>query len=192
VQYVYVNTPYYKLYVVVPDQSSKALDAEPVHKKVKIAQLEVVYQGPVCAEFYSVPMETIKVYKKLSGSLSTGNAQLYLLYGPRQFGKTTVGYRIRDLLAIDSSVLVIYHSVTENSVRTEEAFWVALSELCSEVVSTPQELMGIIIRRSQRLFLILDEMDAMFANTDLTSKFLDILREWITSPFFRGFLGIGS
>ncbi|KAH9176818.1 hypothetical protein AeNC1_017567, partial [Aphanomyces euteiches] len=178
--------------VDLPLKQDIAKYAEPPIKKAKITQLDVVFQGPVGAEFYSVPMETISVYGKLSGLLSTENAQLCLLYGPRQFGKTTIGYRIQQLLAVDSSVLVIYHSASENSVKTEKAFWMALGKICGEDASTPEDVMDIVIRRKQRLFLILDEMDAMFANRDLTSNFMDILRGWMTSPYFRGFLGIGS
>ncbi|CAK4946147.1 unnamed protein product [Aphanomyces euteiches] len=137
-------------------------------------------------------METIPAYRKLSALYSAEGAQLCMLYGPRQFGKTTIGCRIQDSFANDTSVFVVYHSATELSVATEEAFWMALGQLCGEVASTPQELMKIIIRRKQRLFLIVDEMDGMFVNSVLTSHFLDILREWLRSPHFRGFLGIGS
>ncbi|KAH9108604.1 hypothetical protein AeMF1_016231 [Aphanomyces euteiches] len=162
--------------VVVPsvqDQSSKSSDAEPLLKKVKITQPYVVCQGPVGVDFYSVPMETIPAYRKLSA--------LYSAEAPSC-----------DSFANDTSVFVVYHSATELSVATEEAFWMALGQLCGEVASTPQELMKIIIRRKQRLFLIVDEMDGMFVNSVLTSHFLDILREWLRSPHFRGFLGIGS
>ncbi|KAG9409019.1 hypothetical protein AC1031_019280 [Aphanomyces cochlioides] len=176
--------------VVVPSvqgQSSKSSDAEPLLKKVKITQPFIVCQGPVGADFYSVPMETIPAYRQLSALYSAECAQLCLLYGPRHFLKQRL-----DSFANDTTVFVIYHSATELSVETEEAFWMALSRLCGEVASTPQELMQIIIRRKKRLFLIVDEMDGMFVNSDLTSHFLDILREWLRSPHFRGFLGIGS
>ncbi|KAH9071744.1 hypothetical protein Ae201684P_015519 [Aphanomyces euteiches] len=159
--------------VDLPLKQDIAKYAEPPLKKAKLTQLDVVFQGPVGAEFYSVPMETIPVYGKL-------------------IWKTTIGYRIQQLLAVDSSVLVIYHSASENSVKTEKAFWMALGKICGKDASTPEDVMDIVIRRKQRLFLILDEMDAMFANRDLTSNFMDILRGWMTSPYFRGFLGIGS
>ncbi|CAK4307852.1 unnamed protein product, partial [Aphanomyces euteiches] len=53
--------------VDLPLKQDIAKYAEPPLKKAKLTQLDVVFQGPVGAEFYSVPMETIPVYGKLSG-----------------------------------------------------------------------------------------------------------------------------
>ncbi|CAK4972018.1 unnamed protein product, partial [Aphanomyces euteiches] len=51
--------------VDLPLKQDIAKYAEPPLKKAKLTQLDVVFQGPVGAEFYSVPMETIPVYGKL-------------------------------------------------------------------------------------------------------------------------------
>ncbi|KAG9404841.1 hypothetical protein AC1031_005050 [Aphanomyces cochlioides] len=181
--------------VVVPEQlPSNASDAEPLHKKAKPIQKDVVYQGPVSTESYSVPMESIDVYVRVSGLfLSAATARpLCLLYGPRQFGKTTISHRLWNLLASDPSILVIYHAATELSVTTEADFWSALIGFCRENGSTSQDLLHILLRRTQRLLLMIDEMDEMFVNTKLTSTFLNVLREWQAAPYFCGFLGIGS
>ncbi|KAF0711065.1 Aste57867_5402 [Aphanomyces stellatus] len=173
---------------------SEDSDAQPDQKKGKLIQKDVGYQGPVMTEAFSVPMETIEVYGKLrSLFISDQRARpLCLLYGPRQFGKTTIGHRLWESLARDPSVLVIYHTATKLSVVKEEEFWMALSRCCGEVVSTAHEFMRMISRRKQRLLLVIDEMDVIFKNTALTSTLLDFLREWQTEKYFCGFLGIGS
>ena len=56
--------------------------------------VQVSYHGPVLAEFCCVPMDTITAYQDLLSKFRSSSKgllrPLYLLYGPHQFGKTTL------------------------------------------------------------------------------------------------------
>ncbi|CAK4637013.1 hypothetical protein LEN26_000138 [Aphanomyces euteiches] len=185
--------------VVVGGRSSFSIDVDPEERPSNASnaepiQKDVPFEGPVDEESFSVPMESIDAYVQVSGLFLSADKvrPLCLLYGPRQFGKTTISYRLWNLLASDPSVLAIYHSATTLSVQTEAHFWSALIRLCCEDGSTSQDLLHILLRRKQRLLLIIDEMDEMFVNTVLTRSFMNVLCEWQAAPYFCGFLGIGS
>ncbi|KAG1688434.1 hypothetical protein DVH05_003740 [Phytophthora capsici] len=185
--------------VVVPQPSAVNRETTrdedlPCAKRAKLMPLEVTYRGPVPEEFYSVPMETIDTYQRLEATfLSERFARpLCLLYGPRQFGKTTIGHRLWSLLAADPSILVIYRPLTPSIVETEETFWLALGRFIGENTRSSQEFQEMISRRKTRLWLVIDDMDTMFENEKLTSNFMHRLRMWQTSRYFFGFLGIGS
>jgi hypothetical protein len=168
---------------------------EPRKKKAKIDTL-VSYQGPVPNEFCCVPMDTITAYQQLNPVFHRPSTDLsrplYLLYGPRQFGKTTVAIRLAKQIARDPSIEVIYYSVNTLNNRTEALFWSGIGRRIGVEISSYGELERVIISRRKRLCLFLDEMDVMFANQSLTSNFIAILRSWQGATFFHGFLGIGS
>jgi Crinkler effector protein N-terminal domain/ATPase family associated with various cellular activities (AAA) len=194
-----MNTPIHVL-VLVPKVDQDQLEGLSL-KKAKltlssVSRKDVAHQGPVSVENFVVPMNTIEAYQKLETSFTReGNiSPLYLLYGPRQFGKTTIAYRLWDELARDKSVMVVYRSLALADVETEESFWAALSSITSigKVALSSADFEALALRPGKRLCLILDEMDSMLANRDVTSTFIEKLRAWQGSPFFLGFLGIGS
>ncbi|EGZ28784.1 hypothetical protein PHYSODRAFT_322409 [Phytophthora sojae] len=165
----------------------------PPAKRAKADRVEVPYQKPVPEEFYLVPMETIDKYQKLQAAfLSRTIAPLCLLYGPRQFGKTTIGHRLRTLLAAVPSIRAIYMSLTPSDVKTEEDFWLALSITVGEETRSSKEFDIIFSRHKKSLWLAIDEMDNMFQNEELTSNFMETLRGWQPRKYFLGFLGLGS
>ncbi|KAK1940814.1 hypothetical protein P3T76_007520 [Phytophthora citrophthora] len=164
----------------------------PLAKRVKIAESEIAYQGPVLEGFYSVPMETISTHQKQEVAFSRGRGRICLLYGPRQFGKTTIARRLAHSFAADSSILGIYGSLTAGAVRTEESFWLALGSIVGKETKSSHEFRKMFVLQKTRLWLAIDEMDMMFKNEDLTSTFMDCLREWQSNEYFLGFLGIGS
>ncbi|EGZ10595.1 hypothetical protein PHYSODRAFT_304421 [Phytophthora sojae] len=165
----------------------------PPRKKVKLTQHKtVVYQGPVHLEAYSVPMESIKAYKSLEASLSSPHdtvRPLCLLYGPRQFGKTTIAHRLWNFVKGFPSVFVNFCTLTPTNTKSEDTFWGALSRGSA---ASSREFEAMLQERGERVWLVIDEMDVMFRNEKLTSKFLDVLRNWQTSPYFFGFLGVGT
>lgn len=164
------------------------------YKKLKITHKDVLYPGPVPSESFSVPVDTIEVFTRLEARFSSCGpiSPLYYLFGPRQFGKTTIGHRLRDSLAADPLISVIFHTLTPSDVETEEAFWLALGRHCGERTRTARDFEWMFIRRKCRLWLAIDDMDVMFSNEQLTSNFLDRLRSWESLPAFLGFLAIGS
>eukprot|EP00644_Phytophthora_capsici_P019405 jgi/Phyca11/577802/estExt2_Genewise1.C_PHYCAscaffold_4740001 len=133
--------------VVVPQQWTVKRVTKPDDdlsraKRARIVRLEVAYQGPVPTDFYSVPAETIDTYQQLKEAFLSHERlvrPLCLLYGPRRFGKTTIGHRLVSLLDAEPSILVIYCSLTPLSVESEEAFWVALGEFIGEHTRSFQE-----------------------------------------------------
>lgn len=165
----------------------------PRAKRAKVSRVEVAYQGPVPKEFYSVPVESIDTYQRLETAfVSRKLASICLLYGPRQFGKTTIAHRLMTSLDTDPSILVIYFSLTPSTVETEEIFWLALSRTVGKKTKSSDEFETEFLGRKTRLWLALDEMDTIFQNETLTRKFMDCLRWWQSRKSFLGFLGIGS
>ncbi|KAL3661849.1 hypothetical protein V7S43_013147 [Phytophthora oleae] len=158
------------------------------------SKLEVAYQGPVYSKgFFSVPVESIDTYQQLRTAFLTRSiAPLGLLYGPRQFGKTTIAHRLWTSLAEDPSVLAMYLSIIPLDVKTEKDFWLALSRTIDEETTSFEEFQDMIQRSGKRLWLAIDKMDAMFKNEELTSNFMQYLLSWQSSQSFLGFLELGA
>jgi hypothetical protein len=81
--------------------------------------------------------------------------------------------------------VVVYRSLALADVETEESFWAALSSITSigKVTHSSAAFEELALRPGKRLCLILDEMDTMLANQDVTSTFMEKLRAWQGSPF---------
>jgi AAA+ ATPase superfamily predicted ATPase len=106
---------------------------EPQNKKSRIAIPEVAYQGPVPLNFFHVPMETIDIYQRLQALLSSTSENrprpLSILYGPRQFGKTTIAHRLAEEIMQCGTIHVIFLDLSKSHVCTENSFWNALGQL---------------------------------------------------------------
>ncbi|OWY91136.1 hypothetical protein PHMEG_00040414 [Phytophthora megakarya] len=140
-------------------------------KRGKFVQQDVVYEGPVSVESYSVPVESIEMFQKLHQALRPGQFRpLCFLCGPRQFGKTTIAYGLWDF----PSVLVIFRSLAQTVVETEEDFWLSLSNFVHEEPKSFRDFESMLMRRKQRL------------------NFVHYLRGLQNTPYFLGFLGTGS
>jgi ATPase family associated with various cellular activities (AAA) len=171
---------------------------EPQNKKSRIAIPEVAYQGPVPLNFFHVPMETIDIHQRLQALLSSTSENrprpLSILYGPRQFGKTTIAHRLAEEIMRCGTIHVIFLHVSKPHVCTEKSFWNVLGQLLDAKkrdVSSEKEFVKAIPPNS-KVCLFLDNMDTLLENKSLTKSFIDTLLGWQTAPFFHGFLGIGS
>jgi hypothetical protein len=106
---------------------------EPQNKKSRTTIPEVVYQGPVPLNFYSIPMDTIYEYQRLQALLSRTSENrprpLSILYGPRQFGKTTIAHRLAEEIMQCGNIHVIFLHLSKSHVCTEKSFWNALCQL---------------------------------------------------------------
>ncbi|KAK1940782.1 hypothetical protein P3T76_007488 [Phytophthora citrophthora] len=162
----------------------------PVAKRVKIAQVEVAYQGLVPNDFYSVPVETIATYQKLEMAFLSRSSfgRICLLYGPRQFGKKTIAHRLLALLAADPSILVIYCSLTPSIVETEEKFWLAFSSIVGETTKSLFEFETMFSRRKTRLWLAIDDMNTMLTNEKLSINSWTVCEGGNQVNTFWGFL----
>lgn len=123
------------------------------------------------------PNGNIQAYRNLHDSFTSSAGDrvrpLRLLYGPRQFGKTTIAFRLWSVIINnDPSIAFVNHSLSHVDVRSEETFWFALSRHVYEPARSQLEFEDIIRQRRQRLCLVIDEMDAIFINKDLTSSFM--------------------
>ncbi|KAK1946334.1 Replication factor C subunit 5 [Phytophthora citrophthora] len=156
----------------VKRQTTRDDDLQP-RKRVKTGLIEVIHRGPVPVGFYSVPVETIDTLSRITDE---SIAPLCLLYGPHGFGKTTIALRLREKITVDPSVLVIYLSLNP----TEKSFWLAFSRTIREKVASFEEFQEMLQHRGRRLWVAIDEMDAMLENEELhvTSNFMNYLWVW--------------
>ena len=96
---------------------------EPQNKKSRTTIPEVAYQGPVPLNFYSVPMDTIDEYQRLQALLSSTSENrprpLSILYGPRQFGKTTIAHRLAEEIMQCETIHVIFLHLKQFQVSSE-------------------------------------------------------------------------
>lgn len=162
--------------------------------------MRLAYAGPLHLDEVSVPMDTIAAFNDIQTGFSMEGSRgrpLYLLYGPRQFGKSTIAYRIADWMAADphlAKVECILVELRRSAVRDAATFWTCLGmHMEPESVCQDETAFIKLATRGQRRFcLILDEMDHLFDNKDLATTFLAALRTWKVASFFCGFLGVGS
>ena len=171
---------------------------EPQKNKSRTTIPEVAYQGPVPLNFYSVPMDTIDEYHHLQDLLSSTSENrprpLSILYGPRQYGKTTIAHRLVEEIMQCETIHVIFLHLSKSHVCTENSFWNALGQLLDAKkrdISSEKEFVKAIPPNS-KVCLFLDNMDVLLENKSLAKHFVDTLLLWQTAPFFHGFLGIGS
>lgn len=99
---------------------------EPRNKK-RAVPVQVTCQGPVPKNFCCVPMDTIRAYKELLPEFQRlANEVLcpvYLLCGPRHFGKTTLALRLTDQINRIASVEVIFLSLSKLTIASACSFW---------------------------------------------------------------------
>ncbi|KAE9360053.1 hypothetical protein PF008_g1979 [Phytophthora fragariae] len=80
---------------------------EPPNKIQRLERNRISFAGPLHRDECAVPFDTIDAFRQIQEGLSRKEAighPLFFLYGPRQFGKTTIAYRIMDWIASDSNV----------------------------------------------------------------------------------------
>ncbi|KAI9987937.1 hypothetical protein PInf_024192 [Phytophthora infestans] len=90
---------------------------EPPKKKQRLEGNRIAFAGPLHQDECAVPFDTIDAFRQIKEGLSRKEVighPLFLLYGPRQFGKTTIAYRIMDWIASDSSVADVKGNVLES------------------------------------------------------------------------------
>ncbi|KAI9979668.1 hypothetical protein PInf_028185 [Phytophthora infestans] len=122
-------------------------------------------------------MDTIAAFNDIQTGFSMEGSRgrpLYLLYGPRQFGKSTIAYRIADWMAADphlANVECILVELRRSAVRDAATFWTCLGmHMEPESVCQDETAFIKLATRGQRRFcLILDEMDHLFDNKDLAT-----------------------
>ncbi|ETK76841.1 hypothetical protein L915_16825, partial [Phytophthora nicotianae] len=177
---------------------------EPPNKKQRLEGNRISYAGPLHRDEFAVPFDTIDAFRQIKEGFSRKEVighPLFLLYGPRQFGKTTIAYRIMDWIASDSSVAdvkYVFFEMHESDVAEEGTFWGRLGQCideesaCCDYASFRRLMVECTTHDRTQLCLIVDEMDHLFSNKELAAKFLSALRKWKAAPYFRGFLGIGS
>ncbi|GMF10516.1 unnamed protein product [Phytophthora lilii] len=177
---------------------------EPPNKKQRLEGNRISYAGPLHRDDCAVPFDTIDAFRQIKEGLSRKEVighPLFLLYGPRQFGKTTIAYRIMDWIASDSNVAdvkCVFFEMHESDVAAEGTFWERLGQCideesaCCDYASFRRLMVECTTHDRTQLCLIVDEMDCLFSNKELAAKFLNALRKWKAAPYFRGFLGIGS
>ncbi|EGZ14834.1 hypothetical protein PHYSODRAFT_301642 [Phytophthora sojae] len=77
------------------DQLEDALETESPRKKPRLLQSRLAPAVPVFEGYFSVPLESIAAFQTIKQGFSDTRLPerpLFLLYGPRQFGKTTIAY----------------------------------------------------------------------------------------------------
>ncbi|OQS02566.1 hypothetical protein THRCLA_21385 [Thraustotheca clavata] len=100
---------------------------------------------------------------------------LFLLYGPRHFGKTTIAIDILEWIRNKPNIKAIYIELRKSDVANE-------NQLVKEYTE----------KDKVQLCLIVDEFDIIFSNQELAKYYFLTLRQWRLQPYFRGFLGVGS
>ncbi|KAE9265336.1 hypothetical protein PR003_g32488 [Phytophthora rubi] len=187
--------------VVVPTDKRAASDHFPAlfPEKKRRVDLRVAYAGPLHVDEFSVPMETIAAFNDIQAGFSMEGScgPLYMLYGPRQFGKSTIAHRIVNWIAADpqmSDVECIFIELRTSNVRDAATFWTSLGMRIEPDSVCPDEnaFIKLATRGQRRFCLIVDEMDHLFDNKDLAKTFLSVLRTWKAASYFCGFLGVGS
>ncbi|KAE8894729.1 hypothetical protein PF003_g21307 [Phytophthora fragariae] len=178
--------------VVVPTEKRAASDPVPalVPAKKRRMNLRIAYAGPLHLDEFSVPMESISAFNEIQDGFSMEGSPgrpLYFLYGPRQFGKSTIAYRIADWMAADlqmSDVECIFIELRASDVRDVATLWTSLGMRIEPDSVCPDETAFIkLATRGQRRFcLIVDDMDYLFDNKDL-AKTHDLVNHY---KVFRG------
>ena len=101
-------------------------------KRKRPIDVQVMYQEPVPKDFCMVPMDTITAYQKLLHQFQRPSHDLvrpfYFLYGPRQFGKTTLAIHLSEEIQLDSTIELIYLCF-HLSFHAKELFWRAIGAL---------------------------------------------------------------
>jgi hypothetical protein len=186
--------------VVAPKEEEPPSSTFVQSKKRRVERQTSASAGPLREDDYSVPMDTIAAFNEIQDGFSRLERRghpLYLLYGPRQFGKTTIANRIANWVDADprmANVDCIAIELCKSDVRDAATFWASLGK-CIDSNSACLDAIAFIklaTRGRHRFCLIMDEMDFIFDNKDLAKQFLAVLRTWKAAPFFCGFLGVGS
>ncbi|KAF4136066.1 AAA domain [Phytophthora infestans] len=172
---------------------------EPLSKKQKI-QKYITFTGPLGEDDYSVPLDTIEAFKRIRHGFSGNDRPIYMLYGPRQFGKSTIARGIEMLFCGHPNIISVYFEVSKEMARNAVRFWSYLGKMvdaeseCHDSTSLLMQVTTYAGREKKKLCLIVDEMDRLFQNPDLLTSFLGLLRMWkFQSPsVFLGFLGVGN
>ncbi|EEY59692.1 Crinkler (CRN) family protein [Phytophthora infestans T30-4] len=172
---------------------------EPVAKKRRI-QKYIASTGPLREDDYSVPLDTIEAFKQIQNGFSGNDCPLYMLYGPRQFGKSTIARGIERLFCSHSNIIPVYFEVSAEIASNEATFWRYLGKMvdaeseCHDSISLLMLVTTCAGRDKKKLCLVVDEMDRLFQNPNLLTSFLGLLRVWkFQSPsVFLGFLGVGN
>ncbi|KAL7688442.1 putative P-loop containing nucleoside triphosphate hydrolase [Plasmopara halstedii] len=155
---------------------------EPPKKKQRLEGNRIAFAGPLHQDECAVPFDTIDAFRQIKEGLSRKEVighPLFLLYGPRQFGKTTISYRIMDWIAKGTFWNRLGRCIDNRNAGCDYDSFKQLVEDCAT-------------QDRKQLCLIVDEMDHLFSNKELAIKFLLALRKWKAASYFRGFLGIGS
>ncbi|EEY68566.1 Crinkler (CRN) family protein [Phytophthora infestans T30-4] len=172
---------------------------EPLSKKQKI-QKYITSTRPLREDDYSVPLDTIEAFKRIRHGFSGNDRPIYMLYGPHQFGKSTIARGTERLFGGHSNIILVYFEVSKEMARNAVSFWSYIGKMAdaeSECHDSTSLLMLVTTyagREKSKLCLIVDEMDRLFQNPDLLTSFLGLLRMWkFQSPsVFVGFLGVGN
>ncbi|EGZ14863.1 hypothetical protein PHYSODRAFT_301650 [Phytophthora sojae] len=145
-------------------------------------------------------MESIAAFQtikdRFSDTLSL-DRPLFVLHGPRHFGKSTITYAIEMWLTADvpdvvraSIQLMLPHTDSDN------VFWNVMGKTVDRQSSRANStsFMNMVKIRTgvtkKRVCFILDEMDALLAKPALMVAFIAVLRQLEASSYLCGFLGV--
>ncbi|KAJ8542506.1 hypothetical protein ON010_g12308 [Phytophthora cinnamomi] len=173
-------------------------------RRKDLERISIPFAGPLHQDECAVPSDTIDAFRQIKEGFSRNEVighPLFLLYGPRQFGKTTIAYRIMDWIASDANVAdvkCVFFEMHRSDVAAEGTFWNRLGaciekrNACCDYDSLMHLVKDSTTQDRKQLWLIVGEMDNLFSNKELAIKFLLALRKWKVAPYFRGFPGVGS
>lgn len=99
---------------------------------LKRTKRNIPCSGPLRATDLPVPLDTIPAFQQIKEGFSACRGELYLLYGPRQFGKTTIADAIADWVVQGLHVECVFHELTAHDVVEQARFWRELGKSVDE------------------------------------------------------------
>ncbi|GMF23074.1 unnamed protein product [Phytophthora lilii] len=182
-------------------RSAQAMaDVQQILKQARL-QKYVAFHGPLKEIKFSVPADTLAVFRRIQDGFSSTDRPIYLLYGPPQFGKTTIANAIEAWVSeAHPNIICVNLEVNKVIAADEAAFWSQLGMLingerdCRDFNSIMSVVSRCTLDHGKKFCLILDNMDTLLMKPALLTTFLDVLRMWkAQSPsFLLGFLGVGG
>ncbi|EGZ19847.1 hypothetical protein PHYSODRAFT_461174, partial [Phytophthora sojae] len=167
-------------------------------KKEVVPQF-IPHTSPIQAGDFCVPLESIPAFVRIQDGFSRiGSPRpLYMLHGPRQFGKTTIALGVQQCFP---DVKCVYIALQADDMANEERFWKTLGRAiragsrcyCDSYESFICLVYEVASKEKKTICLVVDELDVLFGNYELARAFLSAIRSLRGNSSFWGFLGVGS
>ncbi|DAZ93416.1 TPA: LOW QUALITY PROTEIN: hypothetical protein N0F65_011736 [Lagenidium giganteum] len=168
--------------------------------KLTKRQLQIEFNGPVCRGSYAVPVSTIAAFRQLKRAFTTDSAsenRLYLLVGPRFFGKSTIALQLVERMERDpnlGNVMCVYYELGADDMKSGLFRRRMGNAFEAQVTRDVNALAGLLLRCAcgeQKTLLVLDGLHNLSIQNGLASGIMCLLRAWMHSSYCHGFLGIG-